>query len=199
MKKLAPHLLLALSLYGQNQNSGPATTRGTCSPANTGNGNTFTIQCGIGQEQGRKMLEILNHILSNQLDPDAVMAKLNEILHAVNPNAPRVTYTLNGSTRTITPQGSSLVLSDNPVFKEIIDFDAAKDWSALATACERAMVQTPEWYTPYYFASKAYAALGQKDKAVQLLERADQGMAGNRDYGSLPAEVKRILALLRQK
>jgi hypothetical protein len=83
MKMLAPVLLLAVSLYGQGQNSGPATTRGACSPANTGNNNTFTITCGVGKEQGDALLQIINKILANQLDPNAVMSKLDEISSGV--------------------------------------------------------------------------------------------------------------------
>ena len=64
---------------GQKTSTGPAETSGPCSPAVTGNNNTFNITCGIGQEQGRKMLSILNKILASQIDPDAVMAKLDEI------------------------------------------------------------------------------------------------------------------------
>jgi hypothetical protein len=64
--------------------SGAATTRGTCSPANSGNNNTFTINCGIGKDQGDKMLAILNRILSSQIDPDTVMTKLDEIQKGVN-------------------------------------------------------------------------------------------------------------------
>ena len=38
------------------------------------------------------MLGILNKILANQLDPHAVMAKLDEILEAINPNLQVKTY-----------------------------------------------------------------------------------------------------------
>jgi hypothetical protein len=51
----------------------------------SGSNNTFTINCGIGKEQGKKMLAILNKILANQIDTDAVMAKLDEILRNVHP------------------------------------------------------------------------------------------------------------------
>jgi hypothetical protein len=49
----------------------------------TGNSNTFTITCGIGKQQGDALLKIMNKILANQLDPDAVMAKLDEIQKGV--------------------------------------------------------------------------------------------------------------------
>ena len=83
MKILVPILFLAASPYGQGQVSGPAITRGSCSPANTGNNNTFTIACGIGKEQGDALLQIINKILANQLDPNTVMTKLDEISSGV--------------------------------------------------------------------------------------------------------------------
>ena len=82
-------LIFPLSAVAVGQ-SGAANTTGPCSPANTGNNNTFNISCGIGQAQGQKMLDILNKVLANRLDPESVMAKLDEILHAVNPNATRL-------------------------------------------------------------------------------------------------------------
>lgn len=80
---LAGLLLFAGSIYGQAQ-TGPAETHGACSPANTGDKNVFNIRCGIGREQGDKMLAILNRIIANQIDPNAVMGKLDEIQRGVN-------------------------------------------------------------------------------------------------------------------
>src|SRR5258708_17197837 len=76
-------LLFAGSMYGQTQ-TGSAATRGACSPANTGDKNVFNITCGIGKEQGNKMLAILNRIIANQIDPNVVMGKLDEIQKGVN-------------------------------------------------------------------------------------------------------------------
>jgi hypothetical protein len=77
MKIALLFVTLALACYGQTP--GTAETKGACSPANTGDNNTFTITCGIGKAQGDQMLKILNKILLNQLDPNAVMTKLDEI------------------------------------------------------------------------------------------------------------------------
>jgi hypothetical protein len=62
----------------------PIETKGACSPIATGDNNTFQITCGIGKSQGAQMLKILNKILLNQLDPDAVMAKLDEIQRGID-------------------------------------------------------------------------------------------------------------------
>ncbi len=46
--------------------TGKAITNGSCSQAVTGGKNSFTINCGIGKEQGEQMIAILNKILSHQ-------------------------------------------------------------------------------------------------------------------------------------
>lgn len=76
-------LAVTLALVCCGQTPGTAETKGACSPANTGNQNTFNITCGIGKLQGDQILKILNKILAHQLDPNAVMDKLDEILQAV--------------------------------------------------------------------------------------------------------------------
>ena len=76
-------LLISLASWGQTATTGKASTTGLCSPAVTGNSNTFTISCGIGRVQGQQMLAVLNKILENGLDPSAVMQKLDEMSTAV--------------------------------------------------------------------------------------------------------------------
>jgi hypothetical protein len=75
-------ILLAAHLsFGQQ--TGPtskAATSGRCSPAVSGSGNTFKIDCKINAEQGKQMLAILNKIVANQIDSVLVLAKLDEIL-----------------------------------------------------------------------------------------------------------------------
>jgi hypothetical protein len=73
--------LLAVSLSMLLQQSGPARTTGPCSVANSGAIDTVNITCGIGKEDAQKMLEILNTITVNQVPPDALMTKLNEIVN----------------------------------------------------------------------------------------------------------------------
>jgi hypothetical protein len=65
------------------QTTGAATTNGTCSIANSGNNNSsVVINCGVGVAQGRQILAILNTMLEHQIDPAAVMKKLDEVLAA---------------------------------------------------------------------------------------------------------------------
>ena len=86
MKLLFPICFLLFSpAMARSQSTGPATTKGACSPANTGNDNTFVINCGIDNVQGAELIAIMNKILANQLNPSDVMAKLDEILRSVHP------------------------------------------------------------------------------------------------------------------
>ncbi len=74
-------LLISLPCLSQTATTGQAITNQPCSIANTGTGNKIHINCGIGKEQGQKMLAILNKILVDRLDPREVMSALNQ-LHA---------------------------------------------------------------------------------------------------------------------
>jgi hypothetical protein len=80
MKFMALFLLPCLSLYPQQTVASQAETKGTCSPANTGNNNTFNITCqGISIEQGRQFLSILNRISMDQIPTKEVLTDLEEI------------------------------------------------------------------------------------------------------------------------
>ena len=72
---LASLLFIPVPLFCQSTSG----TTVPCSIANTGSKDIFTINCGLGKEAAEKMRDILNHILVNQLDPNAVMGKLDEI------------------------------------------------------------------------------------------------------------------------
>jgi hypothetical protein len=76
-------MVLGVGCYGQTV-TGKAETKGTCSPAVTGSKNTFTITCGIGEEQGAELLKIVNKILANQGDLKEFGGKLDEILRGIN-------------------------------------------------------------------------------------------------------------------
>lgn len=75
-------ILLFISSFAVAQS---ATTSGPCSPIAEENAGSITINCpGISEGEGRKMLAILNRILANQINPDLVMVKLDEIQHGVS-------------------------------------------------------------------------------------------------------------------
>ena len=200
--RLRSLIVLSVPLFAQAQQTvKQEAANSQCSNIVALAGSNVKLDCSNLNPAERKRIDaipaVLNKILANQLDPIAVMEKLDEILHAVNPNAARKTYLLNGGFRVISPGNFSIDNTPNPAFKEIIDAYTAKDWASLARLCEQAMSDIPGWYTPLVFAGISYVNLGQKDRGIILLRRADDGMAGNPDYGSLPSETKRVLDTLR--
>src|SRR5260370_32157431 len=83
--KAANAILFTMVLQGSVALSQPTPTEkasasGTCSTAHVGDDNAYNINCnGIGVDQGKKIVEILNRALANQ-DPATVNAKLDELL-----------------------------------------------------------------------------------------------------------------------
>jgi hypothetical protein len=170
-------ILITVQCCSQTTTGGKAETTGTCSPAASGSNNTFTINCGIGREQGQKMLAVLNKILENQLDPDAVMAKLDEILKAVNPNLPAKTYFCNGQWRMAGPGAhAGLEINtggDDSSFQEMIRMNNSQEYADLLKACLGQITATPEWLTPRLFCGLAYLGAGDKIKAKEMLREFD--------------------------
>jgi hypothetical protein len=83
--KIANAILLTMVLLGsvglsQTTPTEKAAASGTCSAPPGGDNSTYNINCnGIGVDQGKKILEILNRVLANQ-DIATVNAKLDELL-----------------------------------------------------------------------------------------------------------------------
>jgi len=172
MKILVPlACLLAGAVCAQPQ-TGSATVKDACSVANTGNNNTFTITCGVGKQQGDALLKIMNRIIANQLDPDAVMTKLDEILKAVNPNLAAKTYFCNGQWRTAGPSASAafaiMMGGDDSIFQNMIQLNNSRQYSGLLKLCAAQIQSTPEWLTPRLFCALAYLGIGDKEKARSM-------------------------------
>lgn len=176
-----------------------AETFGPCSPIAPKNSGTITINCpGISQQQGEQMLRILNKILTSPMGSNAVMEKLDEILHEVNPNAPKTTYTFAGDRRVISPGRTQLVAGEmEEVFHTLGQLQKARDWEGLKALSEVQMREWPDWFTPYVFAGQAYLYLGQREKARQVLELAEKRIAGNPDYQQLERPLTNMLKELR--
>jgi hypothetical protein len=170
-------LLLAAPCWSQTTATGRAETAGACSPAVTGNKNTFIINCGIDKKQGQKMLQILNKILANQLNPDAVMTKLDEILKAVNPNIPQKTFFCNGTWRTAGPGANAgLELNmggDDSAFQEMRRLNNSNQYPELLKVCLAEIHSEPGWLTPRLFCGLAYLGTGDKLKAKEMLAEFD--------------------------
>lgn len=77
-------LLISPTCWTQTTTTGQATSNAPCTVANTGSGNKIQITCGMDKEQGQKLLVILNKILNEHLDLNAVIAKLDDIQSGVD-------------------------------------------------------------------------------------------------------------------
>jgi len=88
-------LFIVMQSFAQEK---PATQQqaGDCSINAVGSNNQLTINCpGMSKEQGQRILAILNKVLAGQLDPKAVMDKLDEIqqgMRAANLKAELTTF-----------------------------------------------------------------------------------------------------------
>jgi hypothetical protein len=145
-------LFFAIPSWGQTTSTGRADTTGPCSPAVTGNNNQFNITCkGLSKEQGQRMLDILNKILANELDTQAVMAKLDEILGAVNPNQPTRTYFCNGQWKTTGPSATAAfeisMGGDDTAFRKMVSLNNIKQYPDLLKECLNQISSAPEWLT----------------------------------------------------
>ncbi len=78
----AATVIMLTGMLGAQANSpGTNATKGSCSPAVSGNSNTFTINCqGLTREQSQEFLALLRKLTSNSLDSKVVMAKLDELI-----------------------------------------------------------------------------------------------------------------------
>jgi len=115
----------------------------------------------------------------------------------VNPLAPVVIYYFNGDKKVIKEGGTnvSLIPGDQQVsFNKMVELQSTHDWNGLKTFCESQMQMTPEWLTPILFAGVAYANLGNKQKAIELLTKVVGRAAGDTAY----QDASRILEILKQ-
>jgi hypothetical protein len=86
--KLLALMTVSASLWAQ-QSSGSATTKGSCSPATTGNSNTFNFTCSGLTAAQQKLLKsipaLLNKLLDSQADNTAeILFRLDACVAGVN-------------------------------------------------------------------------------------------------------------------
>jgi hypothetical protein len=165
---------LASVAFAQQSN----TTSGPCSPIAPNNSGTIRIDCqGVSPRLGAQLIEILNRIARNQLDADAVMAKLDEILKAINPNLPVKTYFCNGQWRTAGPSATAAMAitmgGDNTVFQEMVRLNNSRQYAELLKLCLAQIHSTPEWLSPRLFCGLAYLGTGDREKAKAMLMEFD--------------------------
>jgi hypothetical protein len=173
-------LAFTVSPCRSQNTTGNAKTTGACSPAISGNNNQVSINCqGISKEQAEKMTSILNKILANQIDPAIVIAKLDEILKSINPNARTTTYNCSGNQTRSTGPGRNaglevnLTVGDDSVLQEMIRLYNSRLYSDLLKLSVSQIQSRPEWLTSRLFAGVAYLNLGDGVKAKEMLKEFD--------------------------
>jgi hypothetical protein len=114
-----------------------------------------------------------------------------------NPNASAVTYEYSGQKRIWSAATGTMTIEDGEVeaFKKMAEMEREGNWAALRDLCEEETKKVPDWLTPAAFAGKAYALLGEMDKAIEQLDYVHQKAAGRKDYEA----VDRLREQLRQK
>jgi hypothetical protein len=203
-------LLALTSLPARSQKPAaplPATTaapwtRGSCSPAVTGQNDQFTIHCpGMANEQGEKLLGIVNKILANELDPQLVLAKLDEIQRGLKPNLPVKTYFCDGMWQSIGPKADTVLDSktggNDFDFLNMISLFKSNQYPKLLKTCLASIDSEPSWLTSRLFCGLAYAHLNDKVKAQAML-REFESKAGP-SYDALPCHDMSVIlrALLK--
>lgn len=137
---------------GQSTTTGPARTSGTCSVAHSGNNDTIIIKnCGIGKEQGDKIVGMLNKILAGQ-DPSKILIalepKLNEILAAESKPTYQQTCVGSacaqgpGSQATFNQLGSPLPKVTASPQKQMQTGNSDAPWATVFTISTNVLVQT---------------------------------------------------------
>jgi hypothetical protein len=97
----------------------------------------------------------------------------------VNPNQATKVYNCAGIWKTVGPsEHASVEISSPhtekiPVYKKMAELNNTKDWTGLLRTCSAEIKSTPEWLAPYVFCSMSNLALGNRTKALELLDYYD--------------------------
>jgi hypothetical protein len=152
----------------------------------------------------RQLLDLLNAIIEKQIDPAAVMGKLDEIAKGVDglkqkslDSARGVIsiYDFNGARRVQSAGRISVTVGPEiDRFRQMVQLHDAAKWAELVTLCEREITSTPEWLTPYLYAGVAYANLGDRQKAIAKLSHVVEQAGRDPAY----QDAERLLRALGQ-
>ena len=168
--------LIATPCVAQTTRSNPskATTSGPCSPAVTGNNNTFTFKC-VGLDQQKAIIAKLNQLLAKD-DISVVISKLDELLKRTNPNGTVTTYDCAGDSRAYTAAiGKTNSFADLPgvTLRPMLEPLRSGDMDGLLRACLAEIANKPEWLTPRLMCGIAYIEKGDKVNAKAMLDYYD--------------------------
>jgi hypothetical protein len=124
--------ILPTQAWAQSK-TGEATTKASCSAANTGTITTLTINCsGMSKEQAGDMVRLMNKILSREIDPKLVYNQLNKIQSSLSSIGDTINPLANAAPRDLSlledSQRLSLACS---TFLQGWNFDATQRYMAL--------------------------------------------------------------------
>ena len=145
--------------------------------------------------QNKKLIEQNKDYLKDLREKDI---KIEEIDRKAKMSARGITsiYTFNGNRRENT--AGSITLSGGPereIFKQMVDLEKSKNYSALIKLCEQQIKKTSDWYTPYFYLGVSQANMGLKDEAIENIRYAVDNTPGDTEY----AEAREILERLEQQ
>jgi hypothetical protein len=181
--------------------AGQATsTYGPCSPIAPNNKGVFIINCPeITKQDARILRQILNKVVTERLDFEMVLQKLDEIQQGVNPNASRTTYTYEGHKRTLTAQGAAMIVGEaQEQFQKMETLARNEEWDELKKYAESQIRERPQWLTPYIRSGEAAVHLANWRLANQRLKFAEQKIADNTEYDSARPLLSELLRLSNQ-
>jgi hypothetical protein len=182
-------VLLCRSQQPTASHSATSETRSTspCSLAMSAQNNQFTIDCQAvaAKEQVDKLAAIVNKILVNRLDPQLVMAKLDEIPKLSKQDSPAKTYFCDGMWQSAATGSDSLLDSktggNDSDFLNMIELFRNKNYSQLLKACVASINSVPDWLTPRLFCGLAYAHLDEPIKARTMLKEFESRAGASYD------------------
>jgi hypothetical protein len=136
------------------------------------------IDCASLTPAQQKIIEsipsLLRNIIAHQREADAVLARLDECLKAVNPNLPKKTYMCKGGWTMEGPSATTMHqmnadFGPDPSMGEMIKLNNAHQYKELLQLCTSQIESKPEWLTPRLFCALAYGAMADIAKAKDML------------------------------
>ena len=207
MKTVIVILLLVafhgLPILGQaTKNTGAGTSAsGTCVIIHNGSGGDIINlkDCGIGAEQGKKIIEMLNAISANK-DIDAKLDELLELAkRTTNTYGTIITYQPNGLKRSVTASSGTTIGDATAVgeYQEMEKRLANQDWPGLATVAQEAIQKDPGWFSPFYYLAAAQMGLCQASEAIASVSKFIKDTEGATLYAEWRARAQHNLDIMQ--
>lgn len=198
MRKIAVFLILTIISVCSGQTINSAKTTAPCSPIVTGDNNNLT--CGnLTKEEARQLADILNAVRNSNVDLQTIKSLIlslhDDISKVTDPYRSVSTYEFNGWLVTRGPGITSSAEGETPAYKEYSEYEATRNWAAMAALAEREKIKAPLWLTPWYMAAEAYDALCDPEKEKENRELFIQKADGIFQYRALVVDAKRMKEL----